>query len=35
MDEHVFPSRRTLEASDDPTAPSVFMREAFSPAKLA
>lgn len=62
MDEHVFPSRRTLEDSDDPTraleeerrlayvawtrarksltlvydptAPSVFMREAFSPAEL-
>ncbi len=62
MDEHVFPSRRTLEESDDPgraleeerrlayvawtrarkslllvydpTAPSVFMREAFSPAEL-
>jgi hypothetical protein len=63
MDEHVFPSRRTLEDADDPrraleeerrlayvawtrarmsltlvydpTAPSVFMREAFSPAELA
>ena len=63
MDEHVFPSRRTLEDSDDPkraleeerrlayvawtrahksitlvydpTAPSIFMREAFSPAELA
>ena len=63
MDEHVFPSRRTLEDSDDPkraleeerrlayvawtrarksltlvydpTAPSVFMREVFSPAELA
>jgi superfamily I DNA/RNA helicase len=63
MDEHVFPSRRTLEESDDPTraleeerrlayvawtrarksltlvydptAPSIFMREAFSPAELA
>ena len=62
MDEHVFPSRRTLEDSDDPkraleeerrlayvawtrarksltlvydsTAPSVFMREAFSPQEL-
>ena len=62
MDEHVFPSRRTLEDSDnptraleeerrlayvawtrarkslllvyDPTAPSIFMREAFSPAEL-
>jgi len=62
MDEHVFPSRRTLEESDDPTraleeerrlayvawtrarkslllvydptAPSVFMREAFSDAEL-
>jgi superfamily I DNA/RNA helicase len=62
MDEHVFPSRRTLEDSDDPkraleeerrlayvawtrarksltlvydpTAPSTFMREAFSPAEL-
>jgi superfamily I DNA/RNA helicase len=62
MDEHVFPSRRTLEDSDDParaleeerrlayvawtrarmsltlvydpTAPSVFMREAFSPHEL-
>jgi superfamily I DNA/RNA helicase len=63
MDEHVFPSRRTLEDSDnptraleeerrlgyvawtrarksltlvyDPTAPSIFMREAFSSAELA
>jgi superfamily I DNA/RNA helicase len=63
MDEHVFPSRRTLEEADDParaleeerrlayvawtrarqsltlvydpTAPSIFMREAFSPAELA
>jgi superfamily I DNA/RNA helicase len=62
MDEHVFPSRRTLEDSDDPkraleeerrlayvawtrarksltlvydpTAPSDFMREAFSPPEL-
>jgi superfamily I DNA/RNA helicase len=62
MDEHVFPSRRTLEDADnptraleeerrlayvawtrarksltlvyDPTAPSVFMREAFTPAEL-
>ncbi len=62
MDEHVFPSRRTLEDSDDPTraleeerrlayvawtrarksltlvydptAPSIFMREAFSEAEL-
>jgi superfamily I DNA/RNA helicase len=63
LDEHVFPSRRTLEESDDPvrameeerrlayvawtrarrsvllvydpTAPSAFMREAFSDAELA
>ena len=62
MDEHVFPSRRTLEDSDnptralederrlayvawtrarksltlvyDPTAPSIFMREAFSESEL-
>ncbi len=62
MDEHVFPSRRTLEESEnparameeerrlayvawtrarkslllvyDPSAPSIFMREAFSPAEL-
>ncbi|MEA2678135.1 MAG: ATP-dependent helicase UvrD/PcrA [Chloroflexota bacterium] len=63
MDEHVFPSRRTLDEADDPhraleeerrlayvawtrarkslllvhdpTAPSVFMREAFTPAEIA
>ena len=63
MDEHVFPSRQTLEDAEDPrraleeerrlayvawtrartsltlvydpTAPSIFMREAFSPAELA